>query len=254
MKPAAKPAPSACGAPVEQVGRVELLEHRRVADRGHGRSVASERSHARKAGCQVPDRRTVVGALEALLPPPRRLDRLAPARRHQTRRQVGERRQDEEPIAGLGMRHFEELRGLRRVDVGVERASLGRPFDGQARPTEDQQVESSSRGPQRSPRRRPNARSSVLERGQQRERPGRRVRAGRDVEGDDGVPEVGLVRDADRAGRVQPRDAAEPDAGQRRQRRDRAAERRARRRRGSHRGRCRRGPRRAARLTSLVGD
>ena len=46
-------------APVEQVGRVELLEHRGVADRRHGRSVASEWSHARKAGCHVPIGRTV---------------------------------------------------------------------------------------------------------------------------------------------------------------------------------------------------
>ena len=41
MKPALKPASSAGRALVEQVGRVELLEHRGVADLGHRTSPGS---------------------------------------------------------------------------------------------------------------------------------------------------------------------------------------------------------------------
>ena len=39
------------------------------------------------------------------------------------------------------MRHLEQLRRLGGIGLGVDRPRLGRPLDGQTRPTEDEQVE-----------------------------------------------------------------------------------------------------------------
>ena len=146
-------------------------------------------------------------------------------------------------MPGLGMRHLQRAStAFAGSVVGVERASLRRPFDGEARPTEHQEVEIElARAPALARRRRPNVALEILERDEEVGRAGRRVGAGRDVERDDRVAEVGLVGDADRGGRVQARDAAETDAGQGghapRPRRSSVA----RRRRRSPRGRCRRG-------------
>ena len=72
--------------------------------------------------------------------------------------------------------------------------------------------------------------------------------AGRDVEGDDGVPELGLVDHAHGRGRVQRRDAAQPHARHARQRVDRRPASPPR-RQGSPRARCR--PARVGRPRSL---
>ncbi len=55
-----------------------------------------------------------------------------------------------------------------------------------------------------------------------------RIRSGRDVERDHGVAELGLVGDADRLGRVEARDPAQPRAGERGERPDRFGQRRLR--------------------------
>ncbi len=55
-----------------------------------------------------------------------------------------------------------------------------------------------------------------------------RIRAARDVEGDDGVPELRLIDEAHGLGRIEPRDPDESDAGQRCQRADAGRERRRR--------------------------
>ena len=135
----------------------------------------------------------------------------APAGRHEPGREVGERRQHEQPRrrrpgAGTTSRRG----GLGRIGVGVDRARRRRPLDGDPVPAEDQQVEVElARPPATRGAGGRTSRSSVLERDEERERAGRRVRTGRDVEGDDGVAELGLVGDADRRGRVQPRHAAQ---------------------------------------------
>ncbi len=116
---------------------------------------------------------------------------------------------------------------------------------------------SSSRGPQRRRCSTTERALETLERGEQVEGAGRRVRTGRDVERDDRVVEIGLVGDADRGRDVQPRDARgrAPRKARRARRPPRPASRRRRRR--SRRDRCRRGrdgrsrpPRRRRRLDS----
>ncbi len=124
---------------------------------------------------------------------------------------------------------------LRRRSSG--RPAAGRPPGGPAPKTS--RSRSSSRGPQRPRTWRPNARSSAFSATSSAIAPVAGSGPARDVERDDRVAELRLVGDADRLGRVQPRDAAQPDAGQRRQGVDRRARASRRHRRRSPRGRCR---------------
>ena len=124
------------------------------------------------------------------------------------------------------MGHLEQLRCLRRVAFGVDRARLRGSLDGDAPAPEDQQVEVELARTPALTLLPPERALEPLERGQERDRAGFGVAAGGDVQGDDGVPEFGLVGDADRLGRVEPRDAAQADPGDRRERPDRVGQRR----------------------------
>ena len=140
------------------------------------------------------------------------------------------------------MRDLEQRGCLAGSIVGIERSCLerGRSTVSRARP-KTSRSRSSSRGPQRRRRRRPNVRSRSLSVAEERERAGAGSAPAGTSSGDDGVAELGLVGDADGRRGVQPRDAAQPDAGQGRQGRHRRGQRRGRRRRRSRRDRCRRG-------------
>ena len=103
-----------------------------------------------------------LGTFDLELETSRAVNRSAPARRHESRRQVGERRQHEQPVGGRRMGHDQELRRRRRIRVGLEGSSRwGRSTDRRARPNTSRS-RSSSRGPHRCRLRRPNDRSSSL--------------------------------------------------------------------------------------------
>ena len=111
------------------------------------------------------------------------------------------------------------------ASASIERALGGRSTAIRCRP-KTSRSRSSSRGPQRPRRRRPARRSSFLSSAEQRERAGRRIRAGRHVHRHDRVLEVGLVGDAPRCGDVEGRHAAHPHARQAGERIDRPGQRR----------------------------
>ncbi len=72
---------------------------------------------------------------------PARLDRLVPARRNESRREIGQRREHEQPLPGVPMRDLEQPRRLRRIGLGLDRAGLGRAVDREPGSAEDEQVE-----------------------------------------------------------------------------------------------------------------
>ena len=78
-----------------------------------------------------------IGALDGALARRRRRDRLAPARRHQARRKVGQRREHEQPVPRLAVRHCQRQRRLRRIVAPPG----SRPLDLDRVPPEHQQVE-----------------------------------------------------------------------------------------------------------------
>ena len=110
----------------------------------------------------------------------------------------------------------DEVGRLRRVI----RAGLGRPLDGDPVATEQQQVEVELARPPAGALPAPERPLQLLERDEQRDGPGRRIRAGRHVELDRRVPELGLVGHADGRRRVEPRHGAQPRARQGPQRMD----------------------------------
>ena len=128
---------------------------------------------------------------------------------------------------GVAMRDLEQPRRLRRIDLGVDRARLrsaarsragrGRTRAGRGRARADPSADAADVR---------TSRSRSLSAARRRERRGRRVRAGRHVQGDDRVAEVGLVRLAPGRRHVQARDAAQPRAGEGRERGDRLGQRR----------------------------
>ena len=122
------------------------------------------------------------------------------------------------------MRHLEQLRGLGGIELGVDGTRRGRPLDGDPGSTEDQQVEVElARSPATAIAPAELA-LEALERREEVEGAGRRIRTGRRVEGHDRVAELGLVDDADRLGGVQARHGTEADGGQRRERANRRDE------------------------------
>jgi hypothetical protein len=122
------------------------------------------------------------------------------------------------------MGHDEQTIGL----AGIERDSFRRSSDGEPRSTEHEQVEVEL---PRTPALALDATEralQLLERDEEGDRPGRGIRAGRDVEADDRVPERGLVDTADGGRDIQPRDGVEPGRRQDVQRSDPARQRVAR--------------------------
>jgi hypothetical protein len=98
---------------------------------------------------------------------------------------------------------------------GGHRPRLDRSLHGDLVAPEDQQIEVElPRTPTLAllPPERP---LDALQRDEQGEGPCRRIRARRHVERGDGVPELGLVRNTDRGGGIEARDAAEPGPRQR---------------------------------------
>ena len=123
------------------------------------------------------------------------------------------------------MGNLEQPRRALRIAVGVERAGGRRAIDRQPRPAEDEQVEIELARAPAPPLAPPEGAFEPLERDEQGGRAGGRIGATRDVEGDDGVPELGLVLDPDRPAGVEARDGRQPDARQGGQGPDRGRER-----------------------------
>ena len=109
---------------------------------------------------------------------------------------------------------LEEARGGIRVDGGRERRALGRPLDGQPMSAEHEEIEVQLAGTPALSLAAACVALECLQRHKQVDRPRRGIRACRDVEGDNRVQKVRLIRDAHRLGSVQPRDAADASAGQ----------------------------------------
>ena len=108
-----------------------------------------------------------------------------------------------------GVRDFEQPCRGPRILGGGHRTTRGRPIDRQPMPAEDQEVEVElARSPATADL--PAERAlHGLQGDQERHGRGRRIRPGRDIQGDDRVAELRLVADADRLGRVQPGHAAQ---------------------------------------------
>ena len=159
------------------------------------RSAAPTRS-APTAGRRVPRPGDPdgVGTLRRGLPASRGLDRLAPAGRHEPGREIGQRREHEQPPRGVAMRDLEQPGRPGGIDVGIDGPRLRRPLDGEPGATEHQQVEVQLARPPSPPPLTAELALDVLEPGEELE--GRRSpdpgRAGH-VERDDRVAEVGLV-------------------------------------------------------------
>ena len=141
---------------------------------------------------------------------------IAPAGRHEPRREVGQRREDEQAASRRRVRDLEQPRRLGRVGLGVDRAGVGRTFDGEPCPTEDQQVEVElARAPAPPP---PPAELAleILERREQRERsrsPGPRRPATSSAT--TALRNSGWSVTPTGVGGVQPRDAAQTRARER---------------------------------------
>ena len=91
------------------------------------------------------------------------------------------------------MRDHEQLSRLVRIRLGVERPGVVGALHAESRPTEDEEIEVElARAPATAPLATERA-LQALEPGQQVEGAARRVRAGRDIERDDRVMEIGLV-------------------------------------------------------------
>jgi hypothetical protein len=107
----------------------------------------------------------------------------------------------------------DEVGRLRRV-VGSRRDGT---LDGDPMAAEYQQVEVELAGTPALALAPPERPFQTLQPEQQRDRPGLGIWAGGDVQRDDRVPELGLVRDADGLRRVEARHAPEARAGHRRE-------------------------------------
>ena len=158
---------------------------------------------------------------------PGRRHPLAPSRRAQTRRQVGQRSEHEQTLLSLGVGHLEESGRPGRIRVCIDGPAGRWSIDRQACPAEHQQVEVElARAPATADL--PAERSlEVLERDEQRGRPRRRIGTGGDIESSDRIQEVRLIDDPDRPRGVQPGHPAESDAGQDSERVDRGRGRRS---------------------------
>ena len=135
--------------------------------------------------------------------------RLAPAGRTEAGGEVGQRGEHEQALPGARMGDLEPLdRRLR----GVVAPGGGRALDLIGMAAEDEQVEVELAGAPALAVLPPEGALDRLEREQQGQCAGLRVGTGRDVEGDDRVAEVRLIRDADGRRGVQAGDTDEPGA------------------------------------------
>jgi hypothetical protein len=159
--------------------------------------------------------------LESLLPSPGGRDALTPAGRREPGSQVGERREDEEPLPRLWVRHFEEPGDL----VRIRRPALRWAVDREPRSAEYEEVEIELARTPAPPPLPPERALERLQGSEQGLRAGLRVGPGRHVQGDDRVVELGLIGHADGCRQVQPGYAAQPRPRQRCQRADRRLER-----------------------------
>ena len=160
-------------------------------------------------------------------PAPGGLDGPAPARRHEPGRQVGQRREDEQPLGALPRCGTTRSRSrLRRVgSASIERAAGGRSTSRRARP-KTSRSRSSSRGPQRSRGPAADRRSSALRTARSASAPVAGSGPAGTSRATTALRNSGWSVTPTGVGRVQPRDAAEPDAGQRREGRTAGRERR----------------------------
>ena len=131
---------------------------------------------------------------------------LVPARRHEAGCEVAQGREHEQSLVGLGMGHHQQVGGL----AGVERYALGRTIQRQPGTSEDQEVEVELPRTPAFAILAPEGALKLLQRHEQGDRPGRRARTGRHIKGHDRIAEVRLVRDADRPGGIQARNAPQP--------------------------------------------
>jgi hypothetical protein len=138
-----------------------------------------------------------------------------PAGRNEPRRDIGQRREHEQPFPGVPMRNLEQPCGLRRIGPGLDRASLGWAVDSELGASEDEQVEVELARAPAPPAPAPEVALEALQRSEERRRARCRVRAGRYVEGHDRIPKFGLIGDADGGGGEQPGDAPKLHAGER---------------------------------------
>ena len=140
-----------------------------------------------------------------------------PARRNQTLGQVGEWRQDEEAFGRRWVRDLEQAARFRRIDGGVTRASCSGAIDRQPGPPEDEQVEVELARPPATSRLAAKGDLEALEGDQQERRTGGEIGSRGEIERDRGVPELRLIRVADRSGGIEPRDGHESRIRQRRE-------------------------------------
>ncbi len=151
-------------------------------------------------------------ALDGLAPAASRLHGLRPAGRDEPRGEVRQRRQHEETLPGEPMRNH-EVGGLRRI----VRPGFGRTLDLDPVPAEHEEVQVQLARPPPLAVATPERRLEPLERDEEGEGAGRRVRAAWNVDRDDGVAELGLVGDADRLRGIEPGNRPQPCPGQGRQ-------------------------------------
>src|SRR6185503_16489431 len=116
------------------------------------------------------------------------------------------------------MWHLEEARGSPPIDLRRQRRAFGRSLDRQPRSTEEQQIKVELARPPAPPLLPPELALEALELDEELGRPGRRGRTGWDVQREDGIEEVGLVRDPDRLRSVEAGHATEARTRQGRQR------------------------------------
>lgn len=137
-----------------------------------------------------------------------------PAGRDETRDEVREWREDEEPVTHRRVRHLEESRRGGRIGGRGERRCLRRAVDRQSGAPEHEQVEVElTRSPATACAPAELAFES-LQLDEQACGPGGRIGTGGDIEGNHGVEEVGLVDHADGLGSIEPGDVTEARAGQ----------------------------------------
>jgi hypothetical protein len=145
------------------------------------------------------------------------LDPRVPAGRNEPRCEVGERRQDEEPLGHRRMRDLQQPRRSTGVDVRGQRLGGGRTLDGEPRATEQQQVEVELARPPPPATPASGLALEALQLHQQARRANRGVRVAGNVERHGGIQEVRLIGDADGPRPIQPGYATDPSAWQCRQ-------------------------------------
>ena len=125
----------------KQVRFVDTVAHVRPNPAAGGQALGVLGPPA--ADCIVPASERPDGgrSLDQHAPSPGGLHPLAPARWDEPWRQVGQRREHEQPLVGRRVRDLEEALGAGGIGGGVKRSAGRWAFDRQPRPTEQEQVE-----------------------------------------------------------------------------------------------------------------